>query len=57
MKSESELRRGLLELDDVLEVPTRRIALIGSHLRFSAAVTDPEALDVEAMKVVHPGLG
>jgi hypothetical protein len=44
MKHEAELRRELFELEDTLEILTRRLALIGDHLRFSGGVADPNAL-------------
>jgi hypothetical protein len=45
MKVEAELRVEWMELDEALEVLTRRIALIGNHLRFCEVLADPEALE------------
>jgi hypothetical protein len=45
MKLEAELRLEWMELDEALEVLTRRIALIGNHLRFCEGLADPNALE------------
>jgi hypothetical protein len=50
MKVEAELRVEWMELDEALEVLTRRIALIGNHLRFCEVLADPEALEGQLLQ-------
>ncbi|MET0742159.1 MAG: hypothetical protein ABWY78_02195 [Microvirga sp.] len=53
MRAEAELRQEWVELDEALEVLTRRIALIGDHLRFGTAVADPRALEAARDEILR----